>query len=356
MKLRGVRMDEACAAMLLRICYNRLRQSWVPGGYPPHRPVGRDGAAGVGALPGSKRSQERQRLLEVSARCKQQGLAAANVHQRQDCPARHQHAQARATAVQLPHAADWLADQPSRFPPFSFDLFCSLQALAPRGQQVELREQAEVAWLAQAFSVYREAVAAGVKPTMRMLNRVLMCLRVAWEGKHVSLAAGRAGPGGGEAGGTSRGQTCMEHEFSCAWEHQFMNPCLEGMPASASSQPAAPTPVLPRPGGRGARRPCDRRGAAAAPLARPAGLLLAHPGRPGRRGGGRGSAGEDRGGERVPCAGGVHTGGGHHQVGAGSSRRGPACQLEGAFLPAGGDLPAGSAPSCQERTRRHQRC
>ncbi|KAL4443545.1 hypothetical protein ABPG75_011282 [Micractinium tetrahymenae] len=130
MKLRGVRMDEACAAMLLRICYNRLRQSWVPGGYPPHRPTGREGgAAGVGALPGSKRSHERQRLLE---------------------------------------------------------------ALAPRGQQAELREQGEVAWLSQAFAVYREAVSAGVKPTMRMLNRVLMCLRVAWEGKHGGEGTGGA--------------------------------------------------------------------------------------------------------------------------------------------------------------------
>lgn len=69
-------MDEACAAMLLRICYNRLRQSWVPGGYPPHRPVGRDGTAGVGALPGSKRSQERQRLLEVGACCQRQRVEA----------------------------------------------------------------------------------------------------------------------------------------------------------------------------------------------------------------------------------------------------------------------------------------
>lgn len=60
----------------------------------------------------------------------------------------------------------------------------TLQALTPRGRRVELRETPEVAWLAQAFGIYREAVAAGVKPSMRMLNRVLMCLRVAWEGGH----------------------------------------------------------------------------------------------------------------------------------------------------------------------------
>jgi hypothetical protein len=45
----------------------------------------------------------------------------------------------------------------------------------------------DVAWVAQAFGIYREAVAAGVKPSMHMLNRMLMCLRVAWEGKPVSF-------------------------------------------------------------------------------------------------------------------------------------------------------------------------
>lgn len=52
---------------------------------------------------------------------------------------------------------------------------------------MELREPVDVAWVAQAFGIYREAVAAGVKPSMHMLNRMLMCLRVAWEGKQVRL-------------------------------------------------------------------------------------------------------------------------------------------------------------------------
>jgi hypothetical protein len=123
MKLRGVRMDETHAVMLLRICYNRLRQGWVPGGYPPHRLQRGGGGGGLGA---SSLSPLRQRLLE---------------------------------------------------------------ALTPRGRAVELREQPDVAWVAQAFGVYREAVTAGVKPSMRMLNRMLMCLRVAWEGKQVGRGA-----------------------------------------------------------------------------------------------------------------------------------------------------------------------
>lgn len=64
MKLHGVRMDESHANTLLRMCYNRLRQSWVPGGYPPHKAEAAGGAAGA-SLPGSRRTQERQRLLEV---------------------------------------------------------------------------------------------------------------------------------------------------------------------------------------------------------------------------------------------------------------------------------------------------
>ena len=62
MKLRGVRMDETHAVILLRICYNRLRQSWVPGGYPPNRA---SAPVAVANLPGSRRSHECQRLLEV---------------------------------------------------------------------------------------------------------------------------------------------------------------------------------------------------------------------------------------------------------------------------------------------------
>ena len=63
LKLHGVRMDDTHANLLLRMCYNRLRQAWVPGGYPPNRP---EAAAAAGAaLPGTRRTQERQRLLEV---------------------------------------------------------------------------------------------------------------------------------------------------------------------------------------------------------------------------------------------------------------------------------------------------
>lgn len=66
MKLHKVSMDETHAVIMLRMCYNRLRQTWVPGGYPPHRPDGPAAGSGAGsALPGMRRTHERQRLLEV---------------------------------------------------------------------------------------------------------------------------------------------------------------------------------------------------------------------------------------------------------------------------------------------------
>jgi flavin-binding protein dodecin len=75
MKLRGVRMDETHAVILLRICYNRLRQSWVPGGYPPNRA---SAPVAVANLPGSRRSHECQRLLEVRGRASATAAAASN--------------------------------------------------------------------------------------------------------------------------------------------------------------------------------------------------------------------------------------------------------------------------------------
>lgn len=35
MKQRGHTIDEALCFILVRLCYNRLRKSWYPGGYPP---------------------------------------------------------------------------------------------------------------------------------------------------------------------------------------------------------------------------------------------------------------------------------------------------------------------------------
>ena len=58
-----------------------------------------------------------------------------------------------------------------------------LAALAPRGRTLDLPSQrGEFHWLAQAFTAYRDAAGNGVKPTTRMLNIMLMCLRLPWEG------------------------------------------------------------------------------------------------------------------------------------------------------------------------------
>lgn len=35
MKQQGYEVDEVLCFILVRLCYNRLRSAWRPGGYPP---------------------------------------------------------------------------------------------------------------------------------------------------------------------------------------------------------------------------------------------------------------------------------------------------------------------------------
>lgn len=35
MRQRGIKLDNTLCFILLRLCYNRLREEWYPGGYPP---------------------------------------------------------------------------------------------------------------------------------------------------------------------------------------------------------------------------------------------------------------------------------------------------------------------------------
>ena len=37
MKQRGFEVDEVLCFILVRLCYNRLRSAWRPGGYPPSK-------------------------------------------------------------------------------------------------------------------------------------------------------------------------------------------------------------------------------------------------------------------------------------------------------------------------------
>lgn len=37
LKQRGHLVDEAVCFILVRLCYNRLRDAWYPGGYPPKK-------------------------------------------------------------------------------------------------------------------------------------------------------------------------------------------------------------------------------------------------------------------------------------------------------------------------------
>ena len=132
MRLRGVKIDNTIAETLLRMCFNRLRQSWRPGGYPPLRlrdddvPGSRGGVStsyglsGGSSSGGSHRAQERAKLLA---------------------------------------------------------------ALTPPGRKLgnSSDSSGEVPWQSHSFHIYRETLASGVKPSMRLLNLVFSCLRVPWE-------------------------------------------------------------------------------------------------------------------------------------------------------------------------------
>lgn len=66
----------------------------------------------------------------------------------------------------------------------------------------------------QAFAIYREAVANAGKPSMCTLNRVLMCMRVAWEGK----VGGRGCVGGWLGRGGEAAAGCLLMRMRMAWE------------------------------------------------------------------------------------------------------------------------------------------
>jgi len=109
MRLRGIRVDEVHALLLLRLCYSRLRQSW-------------------------------------------------------DCVASdNQKSKAQnSTCISRSHEKSEL-----------------LSILIPAGKQFSTRDlDSDMPWQAHACQVYRDAIAAGVKPSMKLLNIAMMCLKV----------------------------------------------------------------------------------------------------------------------------------------------------------------------------------
>jgi pentatricopeptide repeat protein len=108
MRLRGVRVDEVHALLLLRLCYSRLRETWDA--------VSSENRPSVQKSTCISRSHERSELLSI---------------------------------------------------------------LIPAGKQFSTRDlDSDMPWQAHACQVYRDAIAAGVKPSMKLLNIAMMCLKV----------------------------------------------------------------------------------------------------------------------------------------------------------------------------------
>ena len=129
-RARGVPVDDAVAFILLRLCYNKLRSAWFPGGYPPGRADAAAAAAG--------------------------GAASATLRA---------------------------------------DLSAALGA-PPAAANSSSDAAAGVDWATRAVGVYRDALECGVRPSPRLLDRVLACLRLPHDAPHAARGSGGGGEGG----------------------------------------------------------------------------------------------------------------------------------------------------------------
>jgi pentatricopeptide repeat protein len=145
---------QAVCYTLLKCCLNRLREKWVPGGYPP-----RPGAPLSSALP-SVRAREARQLLAVL----EPAAAAA--------------------------AGGGGAGGRSRRHTF-------------------LDNRENINWGALALGTYRDLVAAGLKPDLDVVDKVLACLRVplsrSRDGGMGAAGVTAGGGGSGDAGGGGAG-------------------------------------------------------------------------------------------------------------------------------------------------------
>ena len=124
MKQRGFEVDEVLCFILVRLCYNRLRSAWRPGGYPP-----------------SKAQQDRISLS---------GGAAAGGAGR---------ALLKALTSTEPEA----------------EALCAYPGPGDGG------------WARRALGVYHDALAAGARPRLHVLERLLACLRLPHQRPHEAL-------------------------------------------------------------------------------------------------------------------------------------------------------------------------
>jgi pentatricopeptide repeat protein len=108
MRMRGIRVDEVHALLLLKICYSELRKIWDA--------AASDNARNTYSSAGISRSKEKLELLSV---------------------------------------------------------------LSPLGKQyVPKDNSSDVPWQSHACQIYRDALTAGVKPSLPLLNMAMMCLKV----------------------------------------------------------------------------------------------------------------------------------------------------------------------------------
>ncbi|KAL4533067.1 hypothetical protein Ndes2526A_g08520 [Nannochloris sp. 'desiccata'] len=140
MRVRNVPVDNIIAESMLRLCYNRLRQSWRPGGYPPQR-LSDERNKSTGRLSsslyhssGGQREQERLKLL---------------------------------TALTPPDATGGEGDQSLNLALQTQRLLAGLPSAVEGAPQVQGKIGIESIYHVRAISILEEAIVSGLLPSFK---------------------------------------------------------------------------------------------------------------------------------------------------------------------------------------------
>ncbi len=169
MRARGGAVDEALCFILVRLCYNGARAAWFPGGYPPGKGVAGGGGCGGGGGGGSGGWGPDDVRLRATL------LSALGVPPAPAGVGGRGRGGRGGSGGGGGGGGGGAAALPSPLPPTSDD---------------------EPDWAARAVGVYRDALACGVRPSLRLLDRVLACLRLPQD-LHGDSGGGSQQPGGG---------------------------------------------------------------------------------------------------------------------------------------------------------------
>ncbi len=169
-------MDEVVCFILLRLCFNCLRNAWLPGGYPPKKDASKvsfqttlslpfPDLGKTEAPPASNHQWAQQPKTVVGALSRS---TVASVAGRGQCGLWSE-AHLRCCGMQALMSLAHIAAGPAL-----------LHALGDRVSSAVLERlngACEASWMQRAVDVYRELLSSGYTPRAHIIERVLACLR-----------------------------------------------------------------------------------------------------------------------------------------------------------------------------------